>query len=675
MAHRLTTCTFCGVGCGLYLETAGNQIVGAYPSVSHPTNQGKICVRGWHVHEVASSPDRITKPLIRKQRDFEEVSWEEALGFVAERLGSIRKQHGPDALAFLNSPRCSNEEAYLLQKLARAVIGTNNVHHGTGVYCNNSINVLIDMLGVAASTNSLQELASSEVIIVDGIDLARRMPTIAAAVIRAKLNGARLIVLGTRRHRVADIADLFLQMKPGTEALLYGAMAKVIADRGLADTRFIKERCANYEAFLNAIRDYDLLQAADRCGVPATEIETAALLYAKAKSAAVLYSRSMEDRSREAVQATVNLLLLTGHLGKKGSGLFSLCEQNNLQGVCDVGMLPDRLPGYAPVQDGAARTLFERAWNTTLPAKPGRGARSILRQEGSGVVKGLWLGRYDPVQTAFLPDIADYLRQFELLVVQHVFMTDTAQLAHVVLPTTAFGEEQVSFTSTDRRIQLAEKVIEPPQGLLTAWQQIARVAQLMGAAWNYESATDVMDEIGTVVPFYSGATYENLSRDYGRQWPCTPDRYLGTRFLFGENGNGHHFKFVPVPKSADVDRTTAEFPLTLVFGSSLYYWSQNVLVRHSETLKREYRWLFLDYPEGFVEINTDDASAIKVRDGDHVCLVAEGKSAICTARVTDEVMKGTIFVPYFMNDVERQMLGGNGNGSRMLPVRLQKEAV
>ncbi len=674
MAHRLTTCTFCGVGCGLYLETAANQIVGVYPSVSHPTNQGKICVRGWHVHEVASSPDRILKPLLRKQRNFEEVSWEEALGYVSDQLRRIRDRYGPDALAFLNSPRCSNEEAYLLQKLARAVIGTNNVHHGTGVYCNNSINVLIDMLGVPASTNSLQELASSEVIVVDGVDLARRMPTIAGTVIRAKLNGARLIVLGTRRHRVADNADFFLQMKPGTEALLYGAMAKVIVDRGLANTAFVKPHCANYDEFLAEIREYDLLQAAERSGVPADQVEAAAILYAKAKSAAILYSRSMEDRSREAVRASVNLLLLAGHLGRKGSGLFSLCEQNNLQGVCDMGMLPDRLPGYGRVQDGDAREELQRVWKTTLPANPGHGARSILRQEGSGVLKGLWLGRYDPVQTAFLPDIADYLRQFELLVVQHVFMTDTAQLAHVVLPTTAFGEEQVSFTSTDRRIQLAEKVIEPPAGLIPAWEQIVRVAKGMGADWNYASAGDVMDEIGTVVPFYSGANYENLARDYGRQWPCTSDRPLGTPFLFAENGNAERFKFVPVAKPQPSDGTSPEFPLTLVFGSSLYYWSQNVLVRHSETLKREYRWLFLDYPEGFVEINAEDAGSIGVRDGQAVRLLTDGKSAVCPARVTDEVMKGTIFVPYFMSDVERQLLGGDGDRARLLPARIEKEA-
>ena len=204
MAHKLTTCTFCGVGCGIYLETAGNRVVGAYPSMSHPTNRGKICLRGWHVHEVSGSPDRLKRPLLKKNGQFQEVTWDEALGFVANRLQEIRREHGPDSIAFLNSPRCSNEEAYLLQKLARAVVGTNNVDHGAGVYCNNSIHVLLDMIGIPASTNSIGELARSEVIVVDGVDLGRQLPTIGGWVIRAKLAGARLIVIDTRRHRVAD---------------------------------------------------------------------------------------------------------------------------------------------------------------------------------------------------------------------------------------------------------------------------------------------------------------------------------------------------------------------------------------------------------------------------------------------------------------------------------------
>jgi len=672
MAHRLTTCTFCGVGCGLYLETQGNQVVGVYPSVSHPTNQGRICIRGWHVHEIASSPDRLTSPLLRKNGQFQEVSWDEALGFIATRLQEIRSQHGPDAIGSLNSPRCSNEEAYLLQKFARTVIGTNNVHHGTGVYSNNSINVLLDMIGVPASTNSIAELAESKVIVVDGVDLARRLPTIGGAIIRAKLNGAKLIVVGTRRHRVAESADLFLQIKPGTEILLYGAMAKVIVDRGLMKPAFIKARCRDYEAFLAEVCEYDLLRAAEACGVSASLIESAALAYGHAESAALLFSSSMEERTRDGIRAVVNLVLLTGNLGKRGAGLFALTEQNNLQGVCDMGMLPDRLPGYRPVADGAARLEIESIWKAKIPAAPGLGSRALLTHRGQGKVHALWLSRYDPVNTAFLGDVANQLRQLDLLVVQHLFMTDTAQYAHVVLPTTAFGEEEVSFTSTDRRIQIAERVVDPCTGLTSAWEQITYVANLMGAGWHYPSAKDVMDEIATVVPFYSGVSYENLAREYGRQWPCTKDRPLGTQFLFANSNAARSFKFVAVPKPPQPAAASKDFPLTLVFGNSLYYWNQNVLIRHSETLKREYRILMIDYPDGFVELNTDDAQQLGIRDGKKVRLWAENTSALATARVTSEVMSGTIFVPHFMREIEKQILGSNGDGRKLIPVRVEK---
>ena len=657
----------------MYLEAVGNQIVGAYPSMSHPTNEGRICVRGGHVHEVASSLARLKSPLLKADGQFREVSWDEAIGFIAGRMKEIRARHGPDALAFLNSPRCSNEEAYLLQKLARAVIGTNNVDHGTGVYCNNSINVLLDMLGVPATTSSISELAHSEVIVVDGVDLARQLPTIGGAVLRAKLAGAKLVVIDSRRHRVAESADFFLQLKPGTEPVLYGAMAKVIVDRGLMNLPFIKAHCRGYEEFLARVRDYDLLAAAESCGVAAEQIEAAALAYARARSAAILYSTGIEARDAAPVEAIVNLALLTGQLGKEGAGIFALTEHNNLQGVCDMGVLPDRLPGYRKIADDGARAEVEAVWGVQLPAKPGLASRSLLADRGKGQVRALWLCRYDPVSTAFFGDAANVLQQCELVVAQHLFLTESARYAHVVLPTTAFGEERVTFTNTERRIQLAEQVIEPLPGTSPAWQQLTQVARALGADWKYDSAADVMDEIGTVVPFYSGANYANLAAEYGRQWPCTKDRPLGTRSLFAEGLPAGGFKFMPITRDIQVT-APADYPLTLVFGHSLYYWNQNVLIQHSETLKREYRMLLLDYPEGFVEMNPDDAKQLGIRDGEKIRLHAAGGSAVTAARVTPEVRRGAVFVPYFVRQVQQQIRGTTENGVQLIPVRVVKEA-
>ena len=359
----------------------------------------------------------------------------------------------------------------------------------------------------------------------------------------------------------------------------------------------------------------------------------------------------------------MNLALLTGQLGKEGAGIFALTEHNNLQGVCDMGVLPDRLPGYRRIADDAARAEVETVWRTKLPAKPGLASRSLLADRGHGQVRALWLCRYDPVSTAFFGDAANVLEQCELVVAQHLFLTESARHAHVVLPTTAFGEERVTFTNTERRIQLAEQVIEPLPGTSPAWQQLTQVARALGADWKYDSAADVMAEIGTVVPFYSGANYPNLASEYGRQWPCTKDRPLGTRSLFAEGLPAQGFKFVPLTRHTQAVAVLSDYPLTLVFGHSLYYWNQNVLIQHSETLKREYRILLLDYPEGFVEMNPDDAKQLGIRDGEKIRLRAAGGSAVTAARVTPEVRGGAVFVPYFVRQVQQQIRGSTENGS------------
>jgi predicted molibdopterin-dependent oxidoreductase YjgC len=678
MTQRLTTCTFCGTGCGLYLETMGNKVTGAYPSMSHPTNRGRLCVRGWNVHEVASAPDRLTSPMIKRDGRFEEATWAEALEYIVTRLKEVRAKHGADSIAFLNSPRISNEEAYLLQKLARGVVGTNNVDHGAGVYNNNSVNVLLEQIGIPAATNSIRELDKSEVIIVDGVDLAKQLPTIGGVVLRAKLAGAKIIVIGERRQRVAENAEYFLQIKPGTEAILYGAMAKIIVDRGFMNLPFIHGQCEGYEAFLAKIQDYDMLAAAEACGVPAETIEAAALAYAQAKTAAILYSSGAECRSSEIVQSLVNLALLCGQIGKEGTGIFPLTDHNNLQGVCDMGMIPDRLPGYRPVGDPAARAELEKLWGVKIPETPGTPASAFFTRNDGGKIKAVWLCRYDPVSSAFYGNAAGALDECELVVAQHLFMTESARHAHVVLPTTAYGEERITFTNTERRIQIADKVIEPKSGVTPAWQQLMQVANAMGADWKYGSSADVMDEIGQAVPFYGGASHDNLTRDFGRQWPCTKDRPFGTghftRFAFCDEAPDRKLKFVPVTRAPQAAAADKEYPLTLVFGHSLYYWHQNVLIKHSETLKREYNMLLVDYPDGFIEINIDDAKQMGIRDGEKIRVRAAGGKALVAARITNEVKSGTVFVPHFVHQVQQQIFGSQETGAQRVPVCVEKEA-
>lgn len=671
MGHRLTCCTFCGVGCGMYLETSAGRVVGVYPSLSHPTNRGRICLRGWHVHEVAGSPDRLLHPLVRRNADFEEVSWEEAVGYAVERMREIARKHGPNALAFLNSPRCSNEEAYLLQKLARAVIGTNNVDHGAGVYVHNSIHVLMDMLGVPATTNPIGDLERSNVILVDGVDLGRQTPTVGGIVLRSKLRGAKLIVVDARRHRIAENADIFLQVRPGTEAMLYGALARVIVDRGWENRPFLRNFCENVRPFYEALQRYDLLDASEECGVPAAAIEEAAECFARASAASLLYSTGLEARHVESIRAAVNLTLLTGQIGRPGAGVYALTEHNNLQGVCDMGVLPDMFPGYRPVGDPeAARTLGD-LWDAEVPTRAGVSAGDILCGLGNGTIRGMWLDRYDPASTALFGDAIWALQQCEFIVVQHLFMTETARYADVILPSAAFGEETVSFTSTDRRIQLAEKVTEAPGETEPAWRHLVRAARAFGADWGYESSAEIMEEIGRAVPFYEAADYDNLRRDYGVPWPCTRRHPLGTlRLCQAGDEERPRFRLRPVGVPEHMPRSR-EYPFTLMFGDSHYYWHRNVLIQHSETLKREHRILLLDYPEGFVEVNTDDARELSIRDGERIRVISADGSVEVAARVTAEVRRGAVFVPYFVGNVDQAMRGAR-NHTPYVPVRLER---
>jgi predicted molibdopterin-dependent oxidoreductase YjgC len=674
MAHTLTTCTFCGVGCGIYLETSSNEIIGIYPSMSHPANCGRICLRGWHVHEVASATDRLKQPLIKKNNTFQPVSWDEGYDYIAKRLTEIKAEYGPDSIGFLHSSHCGNEDGYILQKFARAVIGTNNVDQGTTLYHSNSIRVLHNTLGVPAATNSIADLMESDVMIVSQIDLERQLPTIGGWVIRSKLAGAKLICIGHRRDRVAEHADYLLQTVPGTEPSLYGALAKVIIDRGLMNLEFIRQRCNAYELFLKNIESFDMLQAASLCGLSPDLIEQAAIAYAKASKAMILYSTGAEASGRGLLHSMANLALLTGNIGKPGAGIMPLTEHNNLQGGCDIGMIPNYLPGYVPVQNFQGRKRFEEIWAKSLPDRWGMDTSTMLGTRGN--LKALWLDRHNPVVSTTYCDASVALQKMEFIVLQNLFMTPTAQYAHVILPTVAYGEETVTFTSTERRIQLAQKAVEPPHGLTSAWCQVVEVAKRLGVKWEYETSSDVMKEIGGVVPFYEGASYENLTNHYGRQWPCTHERPLGTPYLFGDQKEKRRFSFTPIRQLSPVSRPAPAFPFVLVFGLSLYYWHQNTMVQHSETLKREYGILLLDYPDGFAEMSLEDAEALKIRDGMKIRLISGVGSAATYARVTNEIRQGTIYVPYYMEDIARQILGPARTeyraGSRTAYVKVEK---
>lgn len=671
MSHHLSTCTFCGVGCGIYLETRGNEVTGVYPSMSHPANHGRICVRGWHVHEIASSVDRLRQPLARKNGELVPVSFDEAYDIIADRFLRIKKQHGPDAIGFLSSARCANEDAYLLQKLGRAVIGTNNVAQGTSFYRSTTVEVLRKMIGVAAATNPLSDIFASKAIILNEIDIGQQLPTIGGAIIRARLGGTKLIVVGERKHRVTEHADVFLNAKPGTAGFLYAAMAKIIIDRGLVDFNFIQSRCEGYGDLLNNIQSFDLLFAARHCDVDPALIEQAAILYGQNNPGMLLYAAGSEEIGESALSAMVNLVLLTGNLGKRGGGIVPLSEHNNGQGGCDMGMLPNYLPGYVRIADAAGRARIEQQWKSAIPERPGLDAAEMFAQPTK--LKAIWLDRHNPVVSAAYRDAGEVLKSMEFVVLQNLFMTKTAGIAHVILPVAAYCEEDVTFTSTERRIQRAVKVIDPPAGLSSAWQQAMAVANRLGASWTYANSGDVLDEIASIIPEYGAVSAENLTRDYGRQWPCTHEHPTGTSMLFAGTSPSKKFFFANLRFAVPSEIVDKEYPFVLSFGHSLYYWHQNTLIRHSGTLKREYGILLLDYPDGFVEINSEDAKELNIRDGQKIKLVSPDGAAQTCARITGEVRRRTVFVPYFLQDVMKSINGDRAERlTKNMHVKIEK---
>jgi predicted molibdopterin-dependent oxidoreductase YjgC len=421
---------------------------------------------------------------------------------------------------------------------------------------------------------------------------------------------------------------------------------------------------------LKNIQSFDLLFAARHCDIDPMLIEQAALMYADNTPGMLLFGAGAEEIGTDALRAIVNLALLTGNIGKPGAGIIPLAEHNNTQGGCDMGVIPNYLPGYVPVSDKAGRAPMERSWKTSIPQTPGLDANGMFGP--ASPIKALWLDRHNPILSASYQDAGEALKKMDLVVLQNLFTTKTADHADVVLPVAAYGEEDVTFTSTERRIQHAVKAIDPPEGLTSAWRQVTAVANRMGAGWLYATNEDVLREIAAVVPDYSGVTLENISRGYGRQWPCTLDHPMGTPMLFAKQKPGHSFYFSAVHFSPDKETADKDYPFVLSFGQSLYYWHRNTLIRHSETLKREYGILLLDYPEGFVEINDEDAKKLNLRDNQAIQLASAGGTAKTHARITSEVRRGTIYVPFFIQDVMRS-IGRESSMSHDIKTRVRIE--
>jgi len=648
-----TTCPYCGCGCGLILGVRGGRIVQVRGDRENPASRGSLCVKGRFGLDFVSSADRLTQPLVRKDGELVPAGWDEALDLVARRFTEIKAAHGPHALAGLSSAKCTNEENYLFQKFMRAAVGTNNVDHCARLCHSSTVAGLARAFGSGAMTNSIAELEYADCIFVIGSNTTEAHPIIALYIKAAvRDHGARLIVADPRRIDLVRFAELHLRQRSGTDVGLLNSMMNVILSEGLCDEEFVRSRTEGFQEFRECVEQYSPEVGEGISGVPAEDIRRAARIYAGARRASIVYSMGITQHTTgtDNVMALANLAMMTGNVGFESTGVNPLRGQNNVQGACDLGALPNVYPGYQPVDDAEARARFEAAWGIGgLPSEAGLTVVEITNAAGEGQVRGLYVMGENPMLSD--PDInhvREALQKLDFLCVQDIFLSETAQLADVVLPAASFAEKDGTFTSTERRVQRVRKAVPAPGEARPDWEILCDLASRMGFEMSYAGPAEVMDEIARLTPIYGGMRYGRLDGE-GLQWPCDDAEHPGTVFLHGGEFRRGLGKFHPTPFREAAELPDAGYPYLLTTGRSLYHF-------HTGTLSRRTPGLEEIYPPAPFEINPQDAAAEGIADGQTVTLSSRRGSVQARAVVTERSPRGTVFMPFHFREAPANVL-------------------
>ena len=647
-----TICPYCGCGCGLILGVRGGRIAQVRGDFENPVNRGSLCVKGRFGLDFVGSPDRLTQPLVRRDGALVPVGWDEALDLAARRFAEIKAEHGPDALAGLSSGKCTNEENYLFQKFMLAVVGTNNVDHCARLCHASTVAGLARAFGSGAMTNSIAELEHADCILVIGSNTTEAHPIIALSIKAAVTeHGAHLIVADPRRIDLVRFAELHVRQQSGTDVALLNSMMNVILTEGLCDEEFIRSRTEGFEEFRECIEQYAPEVGAGICGVPADDIRRAARLYAGAERASIVYSMGITQHTTgtDNVLALANLAMMTGNVGFESTGVNPLRGQNNVQGACDLGALPNVYPGYQPVDDAGARARFESDWGVELPAEPGLTVVEIINAAGEGTLRGLYVMGENPMLSD--PDgthVRASLGKLDFLCVQDIFLSETAQLADLVLPAASFAEKDGTFTNTERRVQRVRKAVPPPGEARPDWQIICDLAVRMGYEMKYADPSAIMDEIARLTPIYGGVSYERLDGD-GLCWPCPEAGHPGTAFLHEGQFRRGLGKFHPTTFREAAELPDADYPYLLTTGRSLYHF-------HTGTLSRQSPGLEATYPPAPFEINPEDAAAEGIADGETVTVSSRRGSVRVRAVLTDCSPKGTVFMSFHFREAPANVL-------------------
>ncbi len=654
LVRTRTTCPYCGVGCqiDLNVNSKTNEFVRATSPVSCIPNDGNLCVKGRFAMDFIGSNKRLTTPLIKQNGTFETATWGEATSYIAERLTEIKKQNGPNSIAGLSSAKCTNEENYIFQKFIRAVIGTNNVDHCARLCHASTVAGLARAFGSGAMTNSIDEMKNSACIFIIGSNTSEAHPVIALNIKEAVVrNGARLIVADPRQIDIARFSELYIAQKPGTDVALINAIMNVIINEKLLDTNFVKERTEGFEELAEAVKDFTPEKAEKITTVPAEKIRQAARIYASASTSSIVYSMGITQHTTgtDNVLSLANLSMLTGNVGKESTGVNPLRGQNNVQGACDLGALPNVYPGYQSVEDSKIQAKFETAWSKKLSPTKGLTVVEIMHAVETGDIKAIYvMGENPALSDPNLNRTRKALEMVDFLVVQDIFLSETAEYADVVLPSACFAEKNGTFTNTERRVQRIRTAVPPPGQAESDWKIICDLSTKLGYKMSYDSAGQIMDEIATVTPIYGGMSFERID-SVGLQWPCLDKDHPGTKYLHKGKFTRGKGKFHTVPFKPPAESPDKKFPFVLTTGRQLYQFHTGTMTRKSAAINQV-------SPTGYVEIHIEDAGKLGISDGDTVEVSSIRGKVSTLAKVTKNIEKGWLFMPFHFHEGPANML-------------------
>ncbi|HEY3066762.1 MAG TPA: formate dehydrogenase subunit alpha [Methylomirabilota bacterium] len=644
-----TTCPYCGVGCAIvsHVRADGRLALMADDVATNPSSAGMLCVKGRFGTGFVHSRERVTTPLVKRDGRWHEATWEEALDTAAEGLARHRGRFG--ALA---SAKATNEDGYIVQKLCRVVMGTNDVDHCTRLCHSPSVEAMLASMGSGATSNSYSDYENAGCLLIVGADASANHPVIAVRFRRAMRRGARVVVVNPRRIELCDQADLWIQPRPGTDVTLFNAMARVILDEGLADLDFIARRTEGFETWRASLRDFTLDRAAARTGVSPEAIARAARWYAKPpfSGSCLVWGMGITQHINgiHNAHALLNLALVAGQLGFAGAGISPLRGQNNVQGCGDAGCIPTNLPGYQTYEDETL-ARFEGDWGVRPPAEPGRVVTEMVEGCLTGATRAMYVVGENPLLSE--PDLhhaEKALDQLDFLVVQDLFLHETAERAHVFLPAAAFAEKEGTFTNSERRVQRVRRVLDPPGLARADWWITCELARRTGRRlgldvdrqFAYESAAQIFDEMARLTPFLRGISHARLDRDGGLQWPCPSADHPGTPFLYAESFPRGRARFIPALQTVEAaELPDPDFPFLLNTGRLLYHW-------HGGTLTRRVQGLLELAPRLEIAIHPADARRLGVETGARIRVASRRGELTGHARVTEAVRPGALFVPF-----------------------------